>query len=42
MASEESSQQIQHASTCPACGKDTYAYERDCHHCGVNRWEYDG
>jgi len=29
---------ITHAVTCPNCGRETYAYERDCHRCGTNRW----
>lgn len=23
------------------CDVETFAYERDCHLCGVNRWEYN-
>jgi uncharacterized OB-fold protein len=37
-----SDQQITHAVTCENCGRETFAFERDCHWCGVNRWWYDG
>ena len=33
--------EIAHGVTCPNCGRETFAYERDCHHCGTNRWRAD-
>lgn len=27
-----------HAVTCSECGRDTYAFERYCHHCDADRW----
>lgn len=35
------SEEIQNPVTCEACGEETFAFERDCHRCGTNRWEYD-
>jgi len=30
--------EITHSVTCRNCGKETFAFERDCVNCGVNRW----
>lgn len=27
---------------CPKCGGRTHAFERECRHCGYNRWEGGG
>jgi uncharacterized OB-fold protein len=37
-----SDDEITHAVTCENCGRETFAFERDCHRCGVNRWAFDG
>lgn len=29
---------ITHSVTCDNCGEETFAFERDCVNCGVNRW----
>lgn len=33
-----STDEITHAVTCDNCGAETFAFERDCVNCGVNRW----
>lgn len=40
MTSEQQTDEITHSVTCATCGGETFAFERDCHLCGVNRWEY--
>lgn len=36
---EELSVGLDFAVECDDCGRNTYMYERYCHHCGYERWE---
>jgi ribosomal protein L37E len=38
-ASDGSTDEITRSVTCDSCGEETFAFERECVKCGVNRWE---
>ena len=35
---DQSAEEITCSVTCDNCGAETFAFERDCVNCGVNRW----